>query len=124
MSTRVERDCARIRCLTAAVSSLHCEIARIVNAGENQQQLDDYAAANLAKGDTEEGLLGLSMDDLVLMLGSLSTIELLISRGASVEQVRSMMRPDGMDETMWKDILLYLEGITRDRQVEASDVEA
>jgi hypothetical protein len=124
MSTRTERDRARIRCLIAAISSLHCEVARVVQQGEEPEKLEEYAHANLAMGEVGNDLVGLDMGDLVDLLGSIAAMEKLVAMGQPLESIRALMQRGSVDHEMWNDLLLYLEAITQDRPMETSDVMA
>lgn len=117
MSTRKERDCARIRCIATAISSLHCELARVVQDGESPEALSDYAAQNLALGsDDDGGITGLSMDDLTDLIGSMAAMERLVRMGYPVDAISAMVSQGSSDDTMRRDLLLYLEGIAHDRR--------
>ena len=122
MSTRKERDCARIRCIATAISSLHCELARVVQDGESPEALSDYAAQNLALGsDDDGGITGLSMDDLTDLIGSMAAMERLLrlsqaGHPVDVDAISAMVLRGTRDDTMRRDLLLYLEGIAQDRR--------
>lgn len=124
MSTRKERDRARIRCIAAAISSLHCELARVVQDGESPEALNVYAAQNLALGsDDDGGIAGLSMDDLTDLIGSMAAMERLsrlsqAGHPVDVDVVSVMVLQGTRDDMMRRDLLLYLEGISQDRPAE------
>lgn len=130
MSTRTQRDHARIRCLVAAINSLRCEIAQVVQAGEDPEQLNVYAEANFEKGDDGNTLTGLSRDDLAELIGSMAAMEKLIAMGHPAESVRALIAhgQGPIEGTMRLDLDLYLDGIVMDRSAEpaaeASRVEA
>lgn len=126
VTSRAERDQARIRCLAAAISSLHCEMARVIQASEDPERLEAYAHENLSLNDTEEELAGLDMKDLADLIGSMAAMEKLIELGAPAAQVRAMVvHAKTMDPSMARDLDLYLEGISSDRPAaEGSCVEA
>lgn len=121
-TTRSQRDCARIRCLVVAINALHCEIARVIQASDDPEKLDEYADLNFAKGNEDDKFVGLSMDDLVDLLGPLSAIEKLVAMGNASEAMRIVkLNRTEANASMYDDLILYLEGIVRDRPPEPDD---
>lgn len=126
MTTRTERDCARIRCLTAVMNSLHCELARIVRAGEDPDALDGYVIENLKRGLAGDSLVGLSRRDLMELMGSVAAMEKLVDLKLPPERVRDVVIANrAINAQMQADLLRYLEGIVGDRaSEEAADAQA
>lgn len=126
MTTRTERDCARIRCLTAMMNSLHCELARIVRAGEDPDALDSYVIENLKRGLVGDSFVGLSRRDLMELMGSIAALEKLIDLKLPPEQVRDalVIANRAIGSEMRADLFLYLEGIVADRAAEVAPEEA
>lgn len=125
MTTRTERDCARIRCLTAVMNSLHCELARIVRAGEDPDALDGYVIENLNRGLVGDSFVGLSRRDLMELMGSIAAMEKLIDLKLPPERVRDLVIANrAIGSEMRADLFLYLEGIVADRAAEVAPEEA
>lgn len=125
MTTRTERDCARIRCLTAVMNSLHCELARIVRAGEDPDALDGYVIENLNRGLVGDSFVGLSRRDLMELMGSIAAMEKLIDLKLPTERVRDVVIANGaIGSEMRDDLFRYLEGIVADRAAEVAPEDA
>jgi len=127
MSTRAERDQARIRCLTTAINSMYCEVARIVQASDDPDSLDEYAHANFAAiHDGDDGaLVGLSLTDLTDLIGTIAAMEKLVAMGNSHEIVSLLVRTNrSVGAEMEADLLLYLEAIAHDRSPENISAQA
>jgi len=133
MSTRAERDQARVRCLTVAIGGLYCELAHIIQESEAPDQLEQYASENMALMNRDDGsLVGLNVPELMELLGSISGVEKLIADGHSADAVRVFvaLAPSSASPLMKSDILLYIEAITKDRastappQASEAEIEA
>jgi hypothetical protein len=104
---------------------MYCEVARIVQASDDPDSLDEYAHANFAAiHDSDAGdLVGLSREDLVDLIGTIAAVEKLVAMGNSPEVVSLLVQTNrSVGAEMEADLLLYLEAIIQDRAPE--DVSA